>query len=258
MKAKTIDVLISTYGERFKQIQAVLLPYNANVRYLIGHQGEGDSSLFASRKDVEIIYMNSIGVTKSRNELLQHTEADIIYFCDDDVKLNDNFYNILVDNHLKYSESVLTFKISNEFGCERKLFSKNSKILGLTSILSIGTIEISIKNHCRKFRFDEDMGAGTRTPLGDEAVYLSKLLKAGNKIRFVPEFICSHPDDSSGQNISHATIRSRALCLKRVFGIYSILVFPIFYIKNYKLFKGDTFFQSVKFFIMYFSRYFSK
>ncbi|EQA0461042.1 glycosyltransferase family 2 protein, partial [Escherichia coli] len=43
-----------------------------------------------NRTDVIYIRSTSNGVTKSRNILLDKSDADLIYFCDDDVVLSEN------------------------------------------------------------------------------------------------------------------------------------------------------------------------
>lgn len=238
----TLDILISTYSNRIENIKNILLPENEAVRYLIGHQGYFDIScdVLHKRKDVFYYSLESSGVTKSRNALLDRSDADIVYFCDDDVVLESNLYNLLISYHRQYSEQILTFKVKNEYGENRKSYSKNSKKLNRLNILSVGTIEISMKNNTVKGKFQEDMGAGSFYPVGDEAVFLSCFLSKDQGVRYVPEFICMHPDESSGLIVNDSSIIARGVTLKRVYGWLSYFVGIAFLLKNAQLFNGSN------------------
>lgn len=239
---KSLDILISTFGHRIHNVHKVLLPPQQGVRYLIGHQSYNgiDSDVRLRRPDVLLFRLESIGVAKSRNELLVHSLGDILYFCDDDVILNNNIYRILESSHTRYSDPVLTFKVMDEDGGDRKIFPADTQLRTRRNILSVGTVEISLKNDFKQLEFPENMGAGTSLPLGDEAVYLSRILDAGGSVRFIPQYVCTHPLDSSGYVVSKATCRSRGVVLNKVFGLFAYIIWPGFLCKNFNLFKGQT------------------
>ncbi|HFQ5395549.1 TPA: hypothetical protein ACGUP1_004374 [Vibrio vulnificus] len=240
-KLFTIDVLVSTYGDRLSSFLNLMPPEVEGVRYLIGHQ-EYQQSIFMTdmiqRDDIVYYSLDSIGVTKSRNYLLKKSDADIVYFCDDDISLVSDFYVILRKYHNDNAASVITFPIATESGEMRKKFPKNNTYRSRFSILSVGTIEISLKgNAVLLSEFPEDMGAGEAFPIGDEAVFLSGFLNLDCKIYFVNKVICSHPEDSSGSQLTVSAAYSRGLTLRRVFhgGSY-FLVLPFFLLRR-KLFN---------------------
>ncbi|EMU6536796.1 glycosyltransferase family 2 protein [Escherichia albertii] len=243
IKHTSIDVLISTYGSRIKQVSNILHNFKRNVRYIICHQNfelYEPSEALLNRADVIYIRSTSQGVTKSRNILLDKSDADIIYFCDDDVVLNEHFDEILINSHKKYPDDVILFNIRDENGELRKRYP--SKVIKKTrfNILSIGTIEISLKNHPPLPKFPEDMGAGTLLPVGDEAVFLSTFIKKGKSIRYIPKTIAMHPRESTGLEVTNTSIYSRGVALNRIYGIYAFPVAILFMLKRKNLLKTDS------------------
>ncbi len=246
-----ISILISTYGDRINNLKNVILPFDERVFYFVAHQGctsNCDITFLTHRNDVEYFQLNCIGVTKSRNFLLQQASrkefGDIFYFCDDDVRLNKNLSNILLESHKHNSSAVITFAIEDETGKVRKKFPSVDRVVERNrfNILSVGTIEISLKRaYAHKLFFPEDMGAGSLIPIGDEAVFLSRALDNNLKISFVPQVIASHPYDSSGVIVSQSTIYSRGVTIRKVFKWYGFfLLFP-FFLSRIRLFKSNKY-----------------
>ncbi|MDG1733770.1 MAG: glycosyltransferase [Thalassotalea sp.] len=246
-----INILISTYANRISQLDTVLLPLQAGIKYCIAHQGyySHEMPAFLNRKDISYFPIESLGVTKSRNFLIKKSSGDILYFCDDDITLPSNFYNILVNAHKQYMADVITFRIEDEYGKLRKNYSANTFERSKLSILSVGTIEISVKasESNLNIHFDEEIGAGTDLPCGDEAIYLSKFLHRNKKIIYVPETIAIHPIESSGIATNTMNSRARGVTLRRVFQIWGVFLLLPFYIKNKNLFRNDI--QHIKEFI---------
>lgn len=236
---KSIDVLVSTFGSRVNQLSYVLHDTKPNVRYIICHQNHTlypASQTLLNRSDVIYIKSDTVGVTKSRNILLDLATADIIYFCDDDVVLVNNFDELLCRYHEKFSDDVILFSIKDQEGRYRKNYPTTSLKKTRKNILSVGTIEISLKRNLSLPRFPEDIGAGTSLPVGDEAIFLSHFINQRKSIRFVPETIAIHPYESTGFVASKASIYSRGVTLKRVFGFSSYLLAFLFFFRRKKLF----------------------
>lgn len=241
-------VLISSYGDRLLNFMEIIPDECESVKYIIGHQGYKSAhfktqldKLIKNRKDILYYSLDTIGVTKSRNFLIEKATSELIYFCDDDVELESNFADIIIRAHHSDLVSVITFKVNNEKGEGRKKFSKmeNTRFTrGWFSILSVGTIEVTVKrDSIGNIRFPVDMGAGTKNPIGDEAVFLSSFLKKGEKISYHPTAICRHPEESSGCENTKAMAYSRGLTLRRVFSYGSFIIAPFFFLRRKQLFK---------------------
>lgn len=243
VEVRKINVLISTFGQRIAQVDNVLQPEKENVRYIICHQNFetlAPSKTLLERADVKYIPSSSIGVTKSRNILLKVADGDVIYFCDDDITLSDDFDLKLIEYHSFYTDDVILFNIKDEFGEFRKRYSTVTSNKNRFNILSVGTIEISLKNKAVTPLFPEDIGAGTNLPIGDEAIFLSKLLDAGNSIRYVPYTIAMHPKESTGLAVTFNSIYSRGVTLRRVYGlILSLPLGLVFFTRRRSLFAVE-------------------
>ncbi|WP_151994387.1 glycosyltransferase family 2 protein [Buttiauxella massiliensis] len=234
-----LDILISTFGERIYNIDNILLPYRKYVHYYICHQGDielNSDIAFIKRNDVTYIRSHEVGVTRSRNVLIKMSQGDLIYFCDDDITLNPDIYNLIVGKHKEYGGSVVLFNITDEHGVLRKKYPKVVTNKNRFNILSVGTIEISMKNKNVPL-FPEDMGAGTCLPIGDEAVFLSKVLLARGGITYTPHTIASHPLESTGVISTANSVIARGVTLKRIFGNKAYFFALIFFIRRSKLFK---------------------
>lgn len=223
---KSIDVLISTYGERIFDVEKVIKEPRSGVRYLICHQGLDNLfgiHPFVTRKDVKYFYLNSIGVTKSRNHLLNLSDSDVCYFCDDDIQLADDFETILRESHNSDTSSVITFRVDDENGMSRKKIISNCVTFrNVFNILSVGTIEISIKRDSLGYiRFCDYIGAGSNIPIGDEAIFLSCFLKNKQKVSYHPKVIASHPFDSSGGIPDLKTVYARGVTIRKVYGVFT-------------------------------------
>ncbi|NRD74700.1 glycosyltransferase family 2 protein [Shewanella sp. VB17] len=211
------------------------------VRYLIGHQSSLDIELsdlnFLNRNDVVYYALSSKGVTKSRNFLLDKASSDIVYFCDDDIILEKNIFSSILKSHSETANEVVTFIVNDLEGNPRGSFPQSKINRNYFNILSVGTIEISLKRECyNTIRFAEDMGAGANIPIGDEAVFLSDCIKNGLKIQFIPIVICKHPLESSGGTVTENSMFARGVVFRRVFGRWGWFILLPFFIKRPKLF----------------------
>lgn len=251
----SIDVLISTFGERIKSLEKVLKEPRHGVKYLIGHQASfdcGPPPEFLNRSDVTYYDLDTLGVTKSRNWLLDKGTSDIFYFCDDDIILAANFDEILRNAHSKDNSEVITLRVNDEDGNSRKkILSTKECNRNWFSILSVGTIEISVKNNpTNNIRFCPYMGAGTKIPIGDEAVFLAEYLRVNKRISFHNVVIASHPLESSGASPTIDCIYARGVTLRKVYGFWwGCIMCPIFLIVRSRLIITDAPFIGVKAFI---------
>ncbi|MFB2674379.1 glycosyltransferase family 2 protein [Shewanella xiamenensis] len=260
-KYRTIDVLVSTFGDRVGNLKNVIKQPRPGVTYIIGHQGADIGTLdilTLEREDVRYFPLDSVGVTKSRNFLLMKSESDICYFCDDDITLDSRFDEVLLNAHNNDSSEVITLKILDENGNPRKKeLSTTVTQRNIFNILSVGTIEISLKRECLgNIRFCEFMGAGTSIPIGDEAVFLSDLLKNGHRISYHNIAIASHPIESSGAAPSFDTIFARGMTIRLVYGFFCGLPLALVFIflRRNLIFKSN-FFGGLK---MFWSGFFLK
>lgn len=235
-----LSVLISTYGSRIENLERMIPGPKEGVVYLIGHQnyeGVYIPRFIYSRLDIFYYPLASLGVTSSRNFLLNKSKTDIIWFCDDDIVLKSDFSDIILKSHINNKNDILIFSIENELGQLRKN-NDDQKSRGWFDILSVGTIEISLKRRAvnSKARFPEFMGCGSNIPIGDEAVFLSKLIRNGFKIVNVDKVVAMHPEESSGSIVNPKNIYARGFTLAQVYSNWGLLLLIPFLIFRFRLF----------------------
>lgn len=257
---KTIDVLISTYSWRVVDALRIIDSQSVvdGVKYVVVHQADEPlSSSFLStyngRGDFKYFFTQTRGVTVSRNLALKNSCADIVLFADDDIELAPEFYKNIRFGYESYT-GFITFKIGVLGSGEqdmtgRRQFNKHEFAHSKISILSVGTIEVSVD--CQSLiysgaHFPEDMGAGSFYPVCDEPVFLAMLLDSGIKGKYLPFEICKHPAVSSGLDLNGSCLSARGILFYRVFGPFvGFVMMCIFYLKK-KLFSGGNAIKNIR------------
>ena len=191
--------------------------------------------LLSGINGVVYVLQSQLGVTKSRNLAISLATSEYILFCDDDV----DYVSIDVSKILEALKGAkaCTFRVASTEGGYTKNFSAYRKVHNKFSILSVGTIEVVcdrrfvVNNH---IQFPEDLGAGAKYPSCDEPVFLSRIMKAGGRVDYVPLTICAPPPESSGKSLaSFEAVYSRAIAFRYIFGSFFYMpVLFVFLIKN--------------------------
>ncbi|MGX9519177.1 glycosyltransferase [Vibrio mediterranei] len=249
-----ISVLVSTYNPDAERIASLLesirrAAITSSVEAIIVVQSSRTFRLDAfkglmstlidsyTELSIKVSYIDSKGVTKSRNHAMELAESNILLFADDDITYLPNSIDKLVKLHHSYPDGFITTKVLTPELMDFKNYPSAPRQHSLKSILSCGTIEISFKDYKdRKASFPENLGAGTKFSNCDEPVFLSRLMGEDQKGLFVPLELCVHPHDSSGQNVfSYSALVSRLIAFQYIFGrIIGVFVFFIFCLKKIK------------------------
>ncbi|WP_422766786.1 hypothetical protein ACOX9X_10650 [Photobacterium leiognathi subsp. mandapamensis] len=221
IKVEDVTIAISTYGERLYQALEIEKKFlKMGFKTLVIHQSIDKNFNVQNIDGSNLIQVDTIGVTKSRNLAIEKTKTKFIWFMDDDINiLNENILYFL--SKLPNSVEVISTRILNENGKYRKKYPKPGYLRKKRNILGIGTIELIANVNFLKLNkifFPEFMGAGTKFPTGDEAVFVSKVIKNGGKVYHSDQAIIIHPDVSSGKGMDIRTVISKGLMIRLVFG----------------------------------------
>lgn len=244
-----IDVLISTYGDGIKRAINVPLPKRKDVRYIISHQSLDSidnhvDDFIQSRDDVFYFKINSKGLSKNRNNAINKSSSDYIYFCDDDVTLNDSVFDTIIKSFEKYDADAISFKIETHGLKPFKRYKNKAFKHNILSSLRVSSIELVCKRSSivkNNLFFDEDFGLGAKYIASEENIFVSDMIKSGLTIFFLPIYIVYHSEESSGKNwSSSALVYSKGAFFRRVFGDYiSLVLIFIFALKKYNEYKND-------------------
>lgn len=246
-KKYSLSMLFSVYDDGILTLINNIPDANENVEIIIVHQLITDKcynglfDILNKRNDIQYIKSFTKGVTKSRNIAIRRASNDIILFCDDDTRFDENLYTI-INNAYNSEENCEFITFAYWRGKLGHKFKTRSYKHNIKTILNVGTIEVSCKREfilSNNIFFPEDMGAGEKYFLCDEPVFLSRILKKKGRGVYIPKFICTHDEESSGDNFNDRNaFVSRYLCFQRVFGIsMGWGAYILFLIKNIKKIK---------------------
>ena len=155
--------------------------------------------------NINLINVNEIGLSKSRNLAIANAKADICLLADDDIVYENNFESIILNAfNLNPSADIITFKMNDFKGNSFKDYpiikKHNKKSLSFVNSVVIAFRRNSIISN--KVFFDENFGLGSTFQTADEYVFLRNALNLNLNIVFHNEVILSHPVDSSGKDVA--------------------------------------------------------
>ena len=179
MTSKTLTLAFACLGERLPKLleSLAMITSNEQVDIVVLVQKPTQSSAdIAAESNINIVILDNVGLSKSRNAAIKHANSDFIWFLDDDVQLSDSDIN-----------DVLVLINSNEadfyrakIGCiewHDKTFKKYEPINkpNKLHLLKISSIEIIanlnfIKN--KQIKFNENIGLGTKYQCNEENNFL--------------------------------------------------------------------------------------
>ncbi|MBC7463466.1 MAG: glycosyltransferase [Actinobacteria bacterium] len=248
-----ITIGYSTLASRVENILFPSLSFPHSILISVQNPGSSRFTIPRSLTNVSVVESKETGVTKSRNKVVENTSTDYLIFADDDATIDAEGLATIIsylDSHPACD--LVTAITTNESGLARKRYAIREENLTLFNSAKVGTIEMVLRvasAKSRRLHFDENFGAGSANPLGDEYIFISDLLKSGGQAVFLPVVLASHPDESSGANTegvenSH-TLTARAKVFTRVFGWKSPFVRAYFYLRRER--KGRTFPEFIRF-----------
>ena len=230
-KQELLTVGYSTLGKRMAGIK-----YLDSVSNLVVIQNPNSDPLPATNARIKRVELQSRGVAKSRNAVIENTTTDYLLFGDDDIEFQEESINAALEYLQSNPDlSILLLQAVDETGTLRKPYPKQAHALKLTNSAKAATYEMIIRvSDIKKasIRFDENFGAGAENYLGDEYIFIADALRAGLKGHFLPIVIATHPTDSSGSfhnTKQDAIVRSRIF--SRVFGTWAPIMRLLFILK---------------------------
>lgn len=231
-----VTIAISTFGERLNDAMNMVqhLEQNEALEVLIVHQMSDELIIKNIDLPSRVRYFssNTLGAAASRNVALSEARGEFIWFMDDDVTLAANAVAAVFEvvHDVKFDVAILNLKFTNDFSS----FSLNineieSSICDLDyyKISSIGTPQIIVRSTFgRTALFPENYGAGTSMGIGDEPIYLSRLLKKDCVAIEVALDFMKHPVISSGDLFKNK-IKLRIQVYLEIYGFRGFLIFLI-------------------------------
>jgi len=231
-KNELLTIGYSTLATRLPGIK-----YLDGFQNLVVVQNPTSESLPSADQKIKRVELQSKGVAKSRNAVIDNATTEYLLFGDDDIEFKEESINSAITFLEANKEiSILLLQAVDETGALRKSYPSLAHPLKLTNSAKAATYEMIIRTPDIKkasIRFDENFGAGAQNYLGDEYIFIADALRAGLKGLFLPIVIATHPTDSSGSfhnTKQDAIVRSRIF--SRVFGVWAPIMRLLFILKR--------------------------
>lgn len=245
MKPSSLTLNLALITHRPEGIDRVAnqnLPQVDGVRYIVSWQAHENAPVppsLAARPDVEIHKFDAEGLSRNRNNAIEHCTGDIILFADDDIMYSaQNLCEIITTFQENPDVDVATFRSINDSGC---VYPTESTPLGLRMPKNyfVSSVEIAFRRATAgSLRCCPELGLGSPRLHGgeDEAFLLSAILR-GLNVRFFPITICEHDHPSTGtkSNPSDANLRASGCIIALYYGWSRIWRIPL---KAFRLAKS--------------------
>jgi glycosyltransferase involved in cell wall biosynthesis len=204
--------LTSAVGQIFQDFEIIVVDQSSSLNR------ELNSKLIASVKDaglnIQHKMCDEIGLSRARNIGLELARGKILAFPDDDCWYSRHVLNHV---HKAFTDGPFSF-LSGQYsepGIVNRSFPSKNKALnhvmfaGVPS--SVTLFVTSVAMAALKFRFDENIGAGTSMPIGEETDLVYSLLENDYKGYYDSSLIIFHPlSDPKRRNLGTNTIREVA------------------------------------------------
>ncbi len=225
----SLEILISTKDrDNLDFLNNIFVNNNAHSNpILIINQTQNLNFSCPHSDNINLINVNEIGLSKSRNLAIENAKADICLLADDDIVYENNFGSIVLNAfNINPSADIITFKMSdlngNSFKDYPVVINHNKKSLSFVNSVVIAFRRNSIISN--KVFFDENFGLGSTFQTADEYVFLRNAMSLNLNIVFHNEVILSHPIDSSGKDVaSDRILFAKGALFYKYYNIFSFL-----------------------------------
>ena len=234
-----LEVLLSCMNQKDWQISEeskitgnVLIVNQFTDFHDADHQTNSIQTLETMPKRIRMIFACEHGLSRSRNMAIQHAEADICLFCDDDEEFRENYEDTIPNAFRNLPEAdLIAFQVE---GKETRLPNRIQK-LGFTSCLKIASYQIAFRRKAileKQILFDVHMGAGSGNGCGEENKFLLDCRKAGLNIYYVPKTIAAlYPKGSTWFfGYDQKFFYQRGAATRHMMGLWLSVFYGIYYL----------------------------
>ena len=203
--------------------------------------------------NVNLININEIGLSKSRNLAIHNAKSDICLLADDDIVYENNFDSVIINAFDQNpTADIITFKMNDFNGNQFKEYPK-IKFHNKKSLSSVNSVVIAFKRDSivsNKILFDEKFGIGSVFQTADEYVFLQNALNLNLNIIFHNEVILSHPFNSSGKDVgSDRILFAKGALFYKYYNVFSFfkLIHYVYLMYKFKYIRLNQVFNKFLF-----------
>lgn len=195
----TLDVLICSYNKGIVRIADGLLPPQPGVRYVVSYQYTDERYLdlipaaLTTRPDVSLYRYAGKGLSANRNLALDHAQADLVLFADDDTHLLPEAPATIREIFTARPDlDVAFFRAGTYTGKPLKQYPDAESDVHTMPAYGISSIETVCRRQSiqGRVRFDERFGLGTKfLTCGEEDIWFEDARRCGLTMRYFPRQI---------------------------------------------------------------------
>ena len=206
-----------------REILVIVQGTPTEARDIYDNETPHDVPEHLQRSDVRVIWLDTRGVAKSRNEAIRQARGKYLIFADDDITFfEDGLAAALAHFEANPGTAFILGAAVDELGRRRKNYPTEVTELTKFNSAKAATYEMLVRvdeSRCAGVFFDEEFGAGVQNYLGDEYIFICDLIDKKLKCEFLPVVLAQHPADSSGSAWgTERDVVARAEIFTRVFG----------------------------------------
>lgn len=182
------------------------------------------------------------GLTRSRNQAIRESRADICLLCDDDEIFLPDYEKKILHAYAQLPQAdVVIFKMTNY---PTALPDKVMR-LRFPKTMKVCSWQISFRREqllAAGIRFDELLGAGTGNGAEEELKFLTDCEKAGLKIWYVPTEIASVAQEASTwfHGFTETFFENRGATTRYILGLPMASLYAVYYIlRKRNLYRKD-------------------
>lgn len=186
---------------------------------------------------VKFISTRERGLSRSRNMAINNCQSDICLVCDDDERLEDNYFSMINEGYETYPDAdVILFSIN----VGHHEFPSVSKKVDFKTLLRSNSPQITFKRDVinkRGISFDVKMGSGTGNGGGEEIKFLLDCRKKGLKMFYHPNCIATVQQNESQwfHGYTDTYFINFGWTSRRLFGSFVGFVYILYFILSHKV-----------------------
>ncbi len=202
-----LDVCIIAYRRQgLERILALRHPRIEGVRYIVAWQyADSDPDYIPkelSRRDDFLIIPNAtVGGGANRNVALDAARAPIVLLSDDDISYSEDNLRGLINLFEENKDLDFLLMKCHSSSFQRIYPDYSFDVRHSPKGYFCGGPEISFRLRAIKdtgISFNPLFGRGAPFCAGEDSLFVFEMNSHGLKGKFIPEFVCSHEDDSTG------------------------------------------------------------
>lgn len=198
----TLDVIIATYKpDGIERLSRMDLPILDGVGYIVSWQSSDDYPVPENlqRSDVSIYRMEGKGLSRNRNNAIEHSSADIVYIADDDLELMPGALTRIIERFIQFPDTVMaTFRMKDD----GKTYPDDVTELSfyLPKNYNVCSCQMAFRRSAfSEIKFNTSYGINSGCfESGEDEIFHLNFRKRGLVCRFFPDEVSSHPHESTG------------------------------------------------------------